>query len=109
MQKKMGYFMRNRESLTYWSLVAVYCNVESALILEAKAKLHRSGEIRLAADHAERRRILHAERGIVEHNVIESVQEVGRKDKGRSFCHHGALGQGEIEIPVREATQNATP
>ena len=77
------------------------------LKLEPEAKLDRSGIISLAADHAERRGILHAECGVVEHNVVEGVQEVGREKKGNTFRHPCALGHGEVEIPVRESAQNA--
>lgn len=47
------------------------------LKIEAESKLDRSGIISLAADHTERRRILHAECGVVEHDVVEGVQEIG--------------------------------
>jgi hypothetical protein len=47
------------------------------LKLEAEAKLNRSGIVSLAADHTERRGILHAECRVVEHDVVEGVQEVG--------------------------------
>jgi hypothetical protein len=64
------------------------------LELEAQAKLDCSGIIGLAAEHAERRRVLHAECGVVEHKVVEGVQKVGREKKCNPFCHLCALGQG---------------
>jgi hypothetical protein len=38
--------------------------------------------------------------------VVEGVQEVGREKKSDSFSYWCALGQREVEIPVRQAAQN---
>ena len=82
-------------------------SISELLKLEAEAELNRSGVIRLAADHAERCGILHAQCWVVEHNVVEGVQEVGREKNSKPISHQCALGQGEVEIPVRETAQNA--
>src|SRR5258706_9514649 len=85
------------------------CDARELLKLQTEAKLDRSRIVCLAAEHAERRGILHAECGVVEHHVVEGVQEVGREKNGNPFRHQCAFGQGEIEIRVREAAQNAAP
>jgi hypothetical protein len=54
-------------------------SISELLKLEGEAELNRSGVIRLATDHAERCGILHAQCWVVEHNVVEGVQEVGRE------------------------------
>src|SRR6202795_4740515 len=46
---------------------------------------------------------------VVEHNVVEGIQKVSGEKKSNPFRHQRALGQGEVEIPVRETAQNAAP
>jgi hypothetical protein len=71
-----------------------------------EAELDRSGIVSLATNHTERCGILHAQCWVVEHKVVEGVQEVGREKKSDSFSYWCALGQREVEIPVRQAAQN---
>src|SRR6267378_5826346 len=85
------------------------CDARELLKLETKTKLDRSGTICLAADHTERRGVLHAQCGVVEHHMVEGVQEVRREKYGNPFRHRRALGQGQVEIRIRKPAQDAAP
>src|SRR5258708_33804267 len=83
------------------------CDARELLKLETKTKLDRSGTICLAADHTERRGVLHAQCGVVEHHMVEGVQEVRREKYSNPFRHRRALVQGQVEILVRKPAQDA--
>ena len=62
--------------------------------------------VSLAADHAERRGILHAQCGSLNTTWFKAFKKSAEKN-GNPIRQQCALGQGEVEIPVRETAQNA--